>query len=57
MLAPNSPLRDKVTALIPETATDKPVLASGCDETDAPDPVSRSPARYLWATLIARLFE
>ena len=33
------------------------MLASGCDETDAPDPVARSPARYLWATLIARLFE
>ena len=57
VLAPNSPLRDQVTALIPETATDKPALASGFDETDAPDPVSRSPARYLWATLIARLFE
>ena len=53
----NSPLRDQVTALIPETATDKPALASGPGETDAPDPVSRSPARYLWATLIARLFE
>ncbi len=57
VLVPNSPLRDPVTALIPETATDKPALASGSDETDAPDPVSRSPARYLWATLIARLFE
>ena len=57
IVAPNSPLRDQVTALIPVTATDKPALASGSDETDAPDPVSRSPARYLWTTLIARLFE
>ena len=57
VLAPNSPLRDQVTALIPKTATNKPALASGSGETDAPDPVSRSPARYLWATLIARLFE
>ena len=36
---------------------DKPALASGSGETDAPDPVSRSPARYPGATLIARLFE
>ena len=57
MLAPNLPLRDQVTALIPETATDKAALVSGSGKTDAPDPVSRSPARYLWATLIARLFE
>ena len=57
VLAPNSPLREQVTALIPKTATNKPALASGSGETDAPDPVSRSPARYLWATLIARLFE
>ena len=57
VLAPNSPLRDQVTALIPKTATNKPALAPGSGETDAPDPVSRSPARYLWATLIARLFE
>lgn len=57
VLAPNSPLRDQVTALVPETATDKSVLASGFGETDTPDPVSRSPARYLWATFIVRLFE
>lgn len=57
VLAPYSPSRDPVTALISETVTDKPALASGSDETDAPDPVSRSPARYLWTTLIARLFE
>ena len=57
VLAPNSPLREQVTALIPETATDKLALASGFDETGAPDPVSRYPARYLWATLIARLCE
>ena len=36
---------------------DKPALASGSGETHAPDPVSRSPACYPWATLIARLFE
>ncbi len=52
-----APSTDCDAALIPETATDEPRLASASGETDAPDPVSRSPARYLWATLIARLFE
>lgn len=60
MLAPNSPLRARVTALAQEATTDEaapeaPVHDPG--ETDAPDQASRSPARYLWATLIARLFK
>ena len=57
MAAPNSPLIDQVIALIPETPTDKPALASSSDQTEAPGPVSRSQARYLCATLIARRLE
>ena len=49
----------QVTALIPEIATDAAPEAQvpDADKTDAMDQPSRSPARYLWATLIARLFE
>ena len=59
VLAPNSPLRDQVTALVREVAADatRDAQASDADQTDADEQVLRSPARYLWATLIARLFE
>ena len=59
VLAPNSPLRDQVTALVREVAADatRDAQASDADQTDADEHVLRSPARYLWATLIARLFE
>ena len=59
MLAPNSPLRDQVTALVREVVADatRDAQASDADQTDADEQVLRSPARYLWATLIARLFE
>ena len=52
-------MRAQVTALVPEVATDAAPEAQvpDPDKTDALDQPSRSPARYLWATLIARLFE
>jgi hypothetical protein len=50
VLAPNSPLRPQVTALA-RPAT--PPLPAG-DPAQHPE---RSPARYLWAALLARLFE
>ncbi len=56
VLAPNSPLRPQVTALAEETTGETPSITDA-DETEGPDSLSRSPARYLWATLIARLFE
>ncbi len=56
VLAPNSPLRAKVTALAQKT-TEETTRTTDAHETDGPDALSRSPARYLWATLIARLFE
>ena len=56
VLAPNSPLRDQVTALVREVAAvaTRDAQASDADQSEH---VLRSPARYLWATLIARLFE
>ena len=57
MLAPNAPLRAAVTALAPAasdytaTATEKKT-----EESDV-ETVWRSPARYLWAMLLARLYE
>jgi hypothetical protein len=56
VLAPSSPLRPQVTALAEET-TGETLSRTDADETEGPDSLSRSPARYLWATLIARLFE
>ena len=57
VLAPNSPLRAPVTALARDTATDEAAPQPDSGESSALDQPSRSPARYLWATLIARLFE
>ena len=57
VLAPNSPLRAQVTALARDTATDEAAPEPDSGECSAIDQPSRSPARYLWATLIARLFE
>ena len=56
VLAPNSPLRAQVTALAEETTVETP-SATEANETDGRDALSRSPARYPGATLIARLFE
>ena len=59
VLAPNSPLRPAVTALAPEAAA--PLAeAKTALETAADDPsemIRRSPARYLWAMLLARIYE
>jgi len=56
VLAPNSPLRSAATAYGREAAgapADAPQAL-----TPASDPTGfRSPARYLWALLLARLFE
>ena len=57
VLAPNSPLRAQASALARDTATDEAAPEPDSGESSALDQPSRSPARYLWATLIARLFE
>ena len=54
--APNSPLRDLVTAIAQQTTEETPSTTEA-DKTDGPDALSRSPVRCLWATLIARLFD
>ena len=56
VLAPNSPLRAQVTALAKETTEATPSTTEA-DKSDGSHPLPRSPARYLRATLIARLFE
>jgi hypothetical protein len=59
VLAPNSPLRAAVTALAPEpdsaTAPQDPAAAPTPAPPDSAPP-TRSPARYLWAALIARIY-
>jgi len=52
----NAALRTAVTALAPEavTAQSSPVQACGEAPDEAPH---RSPARYLWAMLLARIYE
>ena len=54
MLAPNAPLRVAVTALAPKgvTAQASPPVGEERAET-----LHRSPARYLWAMLLARIYE
>ena len=57
VLAPNAPLRAAVTSLAPEalaTQPAAPVQAAGDEPFEKPH---RSPARYLWAMLLARLYE
>jgi hypothetical protein len=57
VLAPNAPLRAAVTALAPQAIAAQrlpPVETSGEEPTETPH---RSPARYLWATLLARIYE
>jgi hypothetical protein len=56
VLAPNAPLRAAVTAMAPEARAVQPppVQTSG----DAPDETPhRAAARYLWAMLLARIYE
>jgi hypothetical protein len=57
VLAPNAPLRAAVTALAPEAIAAQPLApaeTSGEEPTETPH---RSPARYLWAMLLARIYE
>ena len=57
MLAPNAPLRVAVTALAPEALAAQPstpVEPLGDEPAQTPH---RSPARYLWAMLLARIYE
>jgi len=55
VLAPNSPLRAAVTAYGREEAASPQAPAKTVSATDE-EPASGSPARYLWAMLLARLF-
>ncbi|MBU0499598.1 MAG: transposase [Gammaproteobacteria bacterium] len=59
VLVPNSPLRPAVTALAPEAVApgpeSKPAVETAAD--DLPEAIGRSPARYLWAMLLARIYE
>jgi hypothetical protein len=61
VLAPNAPLRPAVTAMAPQAVAkvserlgDSAVAAAA---DDPPPDVWRSPARYLWAVLLARIYE
>jgi hypothetical protein len=61
VLAPHSPMRPAVTALAPmPVATEPKPVAKPAVEAVADDPVDtirRSPARYLWVMLLARIYE
>ena len=57
VLAPNSPLRAAATAYGRDPADDPSAPAEVAPPPAAPAPNTRSPARYLWAMLLARLFE
>ena len=65
VLAPNSPLRAAVTALAAvaqpaQTGTGEGVTGMAPDGNAVqtqPEPPKRSPAHYLWAVLIARIYE
>jgi hypothetical protein len=57
VLAPNAPLRAAVTALATDgVATQPSAPAQSADDQPTETPL-RSPARYLWAMLLARLYE
>lgn len=56
VLAPNAPLRAAVTALAPEAVVAVPPSAETTREPSGETPY-RSPARYLWAMLLARIYE
>ena len=54
VLAPNARLRPAVTDLIDATQVPS---ETGPDAAEQPDKTNRSPARYLWAMLLARIYE
>ncbi len=57
VLAPNAPLRAAVTALAPAASDYAPAPSEKKTGENAMEEVWRSPARYLWAMLLARLYE
>ena len=59
VLAPNATLRVAVTALAREASNDAQQQRGqeNKDTEDAVEALWRSPARYLWAMLLARIFE
>ena len=57
MLAPNAPLREAVTAYGRNAEPAQPSPSEAAAPAPANAPSWRSPARYLWAILLARLFE
>jgi hypothetical protein len=57
VLAPNSPLR-ATAVVLGRDLTDEPSASVELPASSpAPAPNARSPARYLWVMLLARLFE
>lgn len=52
VLAPNAPLRSAVTALAPAAVPPAPTSAANDEQTS-----HRAVARYLWAMLLARIYE
>ncbi len=57
VLAPNAKLRAAVTALVPAASDYTTSAEEEKTEQNAIEEVWRSPARYLWAMLLARLYE
>ncbi len=57
VLAPNATLRAAVTALAWEASNDPPQQTEKKGTEDAVEALWRSPARYLWAMLLARIYE
>lgn len=57
VLAPNAPLRAATVVLGRDPRDDPRASAELAAPRRAPAPNARSPARYLWAMLLARLFE
>jgi hypothetical protein len=57
LFAPNSPLRPAVTALAPEPVAPAPKPAVEAAADDPTESLRRSPARYLWAMRLARIYE
>ena len=59
VLAPNSPLRDAVTALThPTEMASAPTMVEPIQPDAAPaEPAHRQAARYVWALLLARIYE
>jgi hypothetical protein len=57
VLAPNSPLRAAVTAMASHPEAAAPLSPADREiQADTPETTRRSPARYLWAMLIARIY-